>query len=305
MAAIGPHFAEWLTTWQCNLRCTHCCAEAGARGKDELETAEASKLLADLGELGVTRLFLSGGEFAVRTDWQALLCAALTTFEAVGVITNGWLGAGMLETLSALPRREHLTLIVSLDGTRDAHNARRGTGSFERARSLLDAPASIAREALTTVARDNLADLPAVLDLLIAMKVTGWSVQPALPVGRMPGEQVLQSHEIAHLIEFLDDARQRAGCRLRISTPEWFRNLPWLQRSEPWGGCSARNDQIAILPNGEVTGCHMSSARVWGNVRSSSLREMWQAHAEESVRRCPADGCRVAGLLGAARGPSR
>ena len=52
----------WNTTYACNLACPICFSDSGERASDELSTAEASEMLRQAGEIGISDIIISGGD---------------------------------------------------------------------------------------------------------------------------------------------------------------------------------------------------------------------------------------------------
>jgi len=148
----------------CNLRCTHCLVSSGP-GEDRGLPAEFwTRVLARAVELGLDRVYLTGGEPFLRKDLIPLLRRATEHhgLEAI-VLTNATaFRAGVLAELDTLSR-ERIRFQVSIDGSRATTNdAIRGAGTFDRAldgaRCLADRGYAVS---LTTVAtRTNLEELP-------------------------------------------------------------------------------------------------------------------------------------------------
>ncbi len=84
-----PVYAVWEVTLACDLSCRHCGSRAGRARPDELTTAEALDLVAQMADLGVMELTLIGGEAYLRDDF---LDMGAGTAKAVGLV-NPLLGA--------------------------------------------------------------------------------------------------------------------------------------------------------------------------------------------------------------------
>src|ERR1700688_3451516 len=86
--AWRPVYAVWEVTLKCDLACRHCGSRAGRARPDELTTAEALDLVAQVAELGVLELTLIGGEAYLRDDFLEIVRAAkgagLTTTMTTG-----------------------------------------------------------------------------------------------------------------------------------------------------------------------------------------------------------------------------
>jgi pyruvate-formate lyase-activating enzyme/TusA-related sulfurtransferase len=125
----------WLyTNFDCNLRCDYCCVRSSPKApRRALGVDRAQRIAREAAALGVTEIFVTGGEPFLLDDIGDILaaCAAATP---TTVLTNGMLLVGRrLETLRALPR-DRLTFQISLDSpTPERHDRHRGAGSWAKA----------------------------------------------------------------------------------------------------------------------------------------------------------------------------
>jgi len=287
-----PRFAEWLSTFRCDLRCSHCAASAGEAIPNELSHEEAVGLLDKLAELGVEHLCISGGEPTTRSDWLELLTLALDLFEKIHLISNGRLGHALSRALEGVERMDKLTLALSIDGPEPVHDARRGSGSYRRVREVLDRSDGVAKEVITTVARDNLDSVGSVARLCLESGVRWWTLQPALPLGRLGVEDTLGPGAPRQIAELIEELKAKLPDDLAISTSHpVMRVLGASEESERWPGCTAAKEQIIILPDGGVTGCVTMDDAAFGNVRERALRDIWDSEMMASAReRCATGG---------------
>jgi MoaA/NifB/PqqE/SkfB family radical SAM enzyme len=261
---------------------------------NELDDAEARSMLEELSAFGVEHLCISGGEPTLRSGWESILAYSLRLFRRVHFITNGRLGSRMLEAACQLQGHDRLTIAVSVDGRRPVHDARRGQGSFDRAESVLAGPPCVEREVITTVSGDNLAELDAVADLCVALGIRFWTVQPAVPAGRLRLIDSLGEEGVHRVAEEKRRIEERLRGALRINTSCLVQALAPCSRPEGWSGCPA---QLVIMPDGEVVGCQLVPGRSAGNVRRNDLRSIGKA-LRTLAGGC--NGCTAAkGLFGA------
>jgi len=123
----------WNATRRCNLKCLHCYAASDAgRAPDELSTAEAQAMLADLAAYGVPAVLLSGGEPLVREDLIDLAAHARSLGLRPTLSTNGTL---ITEAVARRIREAGFTYVgISLDGLGEVNDHFRGVpGAFDRA----------------------------------------------------------------------------------------------------------------------------------------------------------------------------
>ena len=125
----------WLyTNFDCNLRCDYCCVRSSPTSpRRELGLGRVQRIAREAAELGVTEIFVTGGEPFLLEDIGEILgaCAAAAP---TTVLTNGMLFSGRrAESLRALPR-ERIVLQISLDSaTPELHDLHRGPGTWARA----------------------------------------------------------------------------------------------------------------------------------------------------------------------------
>ena len=126
----------WIyTNYDCNLSCSYCVAESfvGAE-RNGLTLPQVCRLIDEAVILGMTELFLTGGEPFILHDIFTLLHYGLERMQ-VTVLSNGILLKGKrLGQLEVLPHREGLTVQISLDGSNaPTHDFYRGAGSWQKA----------------------------------------------------------------------------------------------------------------------------------------------------------------------------
>ena len=106
----------WIyTNYDCNLSCSYCVAESfvGAERRG-VELAQVRRLIDEAVELGLTELFLTGGEPFILHDIMQMISYGLERMH-VTVLSNGILLKGKrLQQLETLPHRERLTIQISL-----------------------------------------------------------------------------------------------------------------------------------------------------------------------------------------------
>jgi pyruvate-formate lyase-activating enzyme len=141
----------WLyTNYDCNLHCDYCCVAAGPRAEPRWLPADRIRALAgEAAVAGLERVFLTGGEPALRPDLPELI-EFITDRLPLTLLTNAMLLRGprweRLRPLVAAGRP--VAFQVSLDSADpDLHDLHRGRGAHARAlegiRTLLAAGARV------------------------------------------------------------------------------------------------------------------------------------------------------------------
>ncbi|MDD4173310.1 MAG: radical SAM protein, partial [Kiritimatiellae bacterium] len=161
----------WNVTSACNLACTHCYA-ATQGTPDELTTVEAFALIDDLAAFGCPVLLFSGGEPFIRPDILDLARHAVGKGLRVVFSTNGTLiDAALASQIQAIG----VSYVgISIDGSEATHDRFRVCpGAFRRSVAGIRAcrEAGIKVGLRVTMTRDNIADIPAIFDLMEAERI--------------------------------------------------------------------------------------------------------------------------------------
>ena len=176
----------WETTTACNLKCVHCRASAQqGRPPDKLNAEEGRALLASIASFARPVVVLSGGEPLIRPDIFDIASYGTELGLRMVLATNGTLltrkAAGRLAK-SGVQR-----ISVSLDGAdADTHDAFRGISRIIHSRASGDRKRQDRRTEFqinTSVARHNIGDLPAILDLAVSLGARALHLFLLVPTG--------------------------------------------------------------------------------------------------------------------------
>jgi radical SAM protein with 4Fe4S-binding SPASM domain len=290
--AARPIYAGWEVTLRCDLGCRHCGSRAGHARADELDTAEALDLVAQLAALGVREVTLIGGEAYLRPDWTTLI-AAIDAAGMRATMTTG--GRGLDRARARAAAAVGLAAAsVSIDGVAATHDALRGARGSHRAglaalAHLRDAGVPVA--ANTQINGANLGELAAVLDLIAAAGARAWQVQLTVPMGRAADRPALivQPYEMLRVVPML--AELTAVARRRGVTLWPGNNVGTMGphdralrgHTAPGGtaACGAGRAIIGIEADGAIKGCPSLATRDFagGTIRHHALRDLWQRSA--------------------------
>jgi len=289
----------WNLIRRCNLTCKHCYSTSADKAfAGELSTGEALTLMEDLRSFGVPVLILSGGEPLMRPDIFELARRGKEMGFYVALSTNG-----TLIDEAILPKIEAVGfdyLGISLDGLADTHDRfRRRIGAFkESVRGLrLCRDAGIRVGMRFTLTRDNAADLPGLLDLMLRERIDKFYLSHLNYAGRGNKHRGNDAH-FQMTREAMDLLLDTCWGRIQDGTSAEFVTgnndadgiylLQWAQRHFPeqaetmrqvlrnWGG-NASGINIANIDNVGVV--HPDS--FWwnhslGNVRERPFSEIWK-----------------------------
>ena len=288
-----PVFAVWEITLACDLACAHCGSRAGHARPDELTTDEALDVVRQMHELGVTEVTVIGGEAYLRDDWLAIIRAISDRGMHCSMTTGG---RGLtLDRSKAAKDAGIKNVSVSVDGLRETHDMLRAmTGSFDAAMRAFEnlKAAKVPATANTQINRKNLAEIPAVFDLLADVGIRAWQMQLTTAMGRAADQDdlLVEPYQVLDVIPMLATIYEKAESRgIRFwagNNIGHFGPYEHLFRGKSAGGhrgsCGAGRLVLGIEANGDIKGCPSlpSASYVGGNVRDASLAEIWERSKE-------------------------
>jgi radical SAM protein with 4Fe4S-binding SPASM domain len=298
----APFLVVWNFTYKCNLKCKHCYSNSGIDPKMELSTEEAMKIVDQLADFGVTSLAFSGGEPLMRKDFFDVACYAVESGLYVSLATNGTL----LTEENAIKLKEtgvHY-VEVSVDGANaKTHDFFRGKdGAFEQ--TLQGLKNCMDKKICTCIAitgtKNNLKEIPAVLEMAENMGIDRFTLFNFIPTGR--GKDIIESdptpqerEEILrflneklsedHKIAILSTTPQLARVALQCSvTEDLILPLAHMEAAKVnkraraladfIGGCGAGRLYCAISPEGKVQPC-VFMPLIIGDLKTEKIEDIW------------------------------
>ena len=294
-----PVHAVWELTLACDLKCLHCGSRAGKPRVGELSTVECIEVVEALARLGTREISLIGGEAYLRRDWTEIIRA----ISRRGIYCAVQTGARNMtpERLAAAVDAGLGGIGVSIDGLEQLHDRLRCVaGSYQRAFEVLDyaRAAGLQTSVNTQIGPETMADLPGLMEQLVAYGVRQWQVQLTVAMGNAvdnPG-CLLQPYELLELMPLLARLYRQAVDRGLLivvgNNVGYFGPYEHIWRGFGderihWNGCSAGHTVLGIESDGTIKGCPSLPASVYsgGNVRDLSLDQIWKESPEMQFRR--------------------
>jgi radical SAM protein len=294
--ASAPFIVIWEVTRACALACVHCRAEAiPHRHPEELTTEEGKRLIDRIASFGPRKpLFvLTGGDPLRRRDVAELVRHGVERGLSVSLTPSGT-AAVTRARLGELRDAGLARLAVSLDGSSaEAHDAFRGVRGSHRftMRIVEDArELELPLQINTTVARQTVADLPAIEHTVGQAGAVLWALFFLIPVGRARADDGLTAIEIEGVLEWAADLQRRVPFGIKTTeAPHYHRVLA--QRHEsltgdaPDIGGVGRAGRAVTDGNGFVFIDHLGEIcpsgflpLVAGNVRRDDLVRVYREH---------------------------
>lgn len=283
---------SFAVTRECNLKCKHCYSDANASPySNELDTAEAKRVITEIAQAGAHLLIFDGGEPLMRDDIYELIAHANDSGLQPVMGTN----ATRLSTEAAdrIRKAGVKAVAVSLYGSdaksHDDFCGREGIWDRVMAGIRNINAAGIPLQINTTIHRNNLDQLDAIIHLSRELGAMAVEVFRFLPTGRgkehpdlaLPAEGV--HHLIGQLIQHqLNDQNMAYRC---VGIPQYWVEVEKtaIERiidKEAFSRltrscCGAALRYCCVYYEGTVYPC-MALHKAAGNVREKSFPEIWQ-----------------------------
>ncbi|MCR9164580.1 MAG: radical SAM protein [Nannocystaceae bacterium] len=295
-----PAYVVWELTLRCDHGCTHCGSRAGVARPNELTTARALEVVAELAQMKTREVVLIGGEAYLHPGFLEI-AAALREVGITPVVTTG--GRGINAQLAKGMAEAGIERVsVSIDGLATNHDRMRAlAGSFAAATAALRLcrDAGMAISANTNFNRLNRDDLEGLFEHLRAEGVGAWQIQLTTPLGRAADrtDMLLQPWDLLDLVPRVAAIKRRAaaasmsvmvGNNLGYFGPEeGTLRSPRPDGDDHWQGCQAGRFVMGIESDGAVKGCPslQTSHYVGGHLGQRPLADIWNDTSELAFTR--------------------
>ena len=279
-------------TRYCNLACRHCWAEAGTARPRELTILEVRSLLDQMAEMGTYKLQLGGGEPLGRGDIFDILEHARSRGISVGLSTNATMATRAVA--QRLGELDVEVLKVSMEaGSEKSYDYIRNDRAYRKAiRGIKNLKELCPKAELyfhVVLQRDNLTEIPAMIKQAEKLEVNRLVFDLAAPVGRARENPriLLTQEEAFHAM----DLARRIGAASRLEVEVLGQVPPTVRKKRAFEGfgCECGHLHCHISSDGVVAASgFVSAALPAGNVRDTSLREIWNTgHGLKLLRSNP------------------
>lgn len=219
----------WEITRSCALACSHCRAEAQPhRHPEELDEAQALRLIGQLAEWKPPMLILTGGDPLMRRDALDLVRAASSAGLHVGLspsATARLLNVDFAELKAAGVQR----MSLSLDGaTRESHDSFRGVaGTYDRTVEAVRRAHEVGLDLQinTTLTRSNLHEFEAFKNLMFEWKPAMWSVFLLVPTGRAGIDELPAAEDLERVFNDMAALVGKAPFAIKTTEGHHFRRV--------------------------------------------------------------------------------
>jgi len=252
-------------TCRCGMDCRHCyLGEPRLRPREELATAEITRFLDALADLGGLFLLLTGGEPFFRKDLKEIFDHARDCRFAVSLLTSG---VGVERGLAAHMADRGLDNVqISIYGAdAETHDGlTRVPGSFDAALESIDlfSDLGVRVQAGVTVTAANASGMERIADLLGERNVPislSTYIEPGRDGSTAPQALTVGPEDLERVLRVFPPGTARLGRRELDDPP-----------------CGAGASVVALDPSGTVYPCHAMRLPV-GSILHQSLGDIWHA----------------------------
>ena len=271
---------SWNTTNQCNMFCDHCYRDAGAKLDDELNTAEAKRLIEEIKKAGFKIMIFSGGESLLRPDIYELGSYARQQGLRAVLGTNGTLITP--EVARQLKAAGFMAAGVSLDSLNPQKNNdfRKLDHAYDlTVQGMLNLKAAgVPFQIHTTVMDWNVAELEQITDFAVEIGAMGHHVFFLVPTGRGANieEEALRVAEYEKTLARLMEKQKQVPIEIKPTcAPQFIRVADKKGVNTRFSkGCLAGISYCIISPKGDVQPCAYMDMPL-GNVRDIPFDKIW------------------------------
>lgn len=272
-------------TRRCNLKCTHCYADAnnGQKACNELGTDELKMVIqkvlnwADSKQYD-RRVLLSGGEPFIREDIVDLIQFIADNNGEPFVNTNSLL---IKETDMDILAKCKAELLVSLDGANaTSHEKIRGKGTFkptiEKVKALLRH--GVTTKLSITIHRDNLCELDDFVDLAVKLDVAQVAINPLNILSRAE-ESNLHRVNLTDFYNALSSIAKKSPKHMYYIERTDYANVgAILLMNVKFQYCGVGAASLVIDYDGAIYPCYntMTKELLLGNIQHDDLDDIWK-----------------------------
>ena len=296
----SPRSIDLAITHYCNLRCSYCyyfdsVAEQGA----DLSTADWLMFFAELRQLAVMDVCLSGGEFFIRADIKELMSALQKNNIRFNILSNGTLITDEIaEFIAKTKRCNHIQ--ISLDGAAaEMNDSCRGQGCFDQAiRGLkIVQRHEIPLTVRVTIHKHNVHHLPQIAQMLLEdLQLPSFSTNAAAYMGscmKNAAAVMLDLDERMMAMETLLELNQKYKGRISAAAGPLAEARSWhdmelaktgkgtmKQQCGALTSCGGVFSKLAVRADGTIIPCTQMPQIELGKINRDPLADIWQHHSE-------------------------
>ena len=270
-------------TKKCPLKCLHCFNDSGESLEKEMTKEEFLEVFKKLEYMGISRVFVTGGEPTSRKDFIEILSEISKRFKAIIVASNGFYFSE--EFVLWCKEFRNVVWQISMDGTEETHNHIRGIDdAFKRTEN-----------AIRLLVKHH---IPVVISFTI-MPINDHEIEDIIKYGKEVGATQVLFGKILNIgraanrdWDYSNEALSNLDERLLQLKEQYESDRFFIGQSEDNGlkertahnsNCGAGHVIVCIKPNGDVTPCANFDFRM-GNLLRDDIDEIFSSNKIIKIR---------------------
>lgn len=269
----APLFLPWQLNAECNLKCLHCCEQAGAEMADQMSREEALDFCRQAVELKIPYMAISGGEPMLCLHLFDICEFIRDNNISLKIETNGeFIDEDAARRLAELKLR---SVQVSLDGaTAQTHTKLRIGGDWEKAIAACKflVKYGVKAEIVFVPVKFNIHETAQAVDLAYSLGVYGFYTGKTMRIGRAAQNWDIlcpSDEEYQRFYEVLKEKEEAYQGKMKVYCypSDVLDELKYRIKSPA--------ADLLVLPNGKVKLIN-SLPFICGDLRKQSLSEIWE-----------------------------
>lgn len=293
--ALNPLYfgLQWHITERCNWHCRHCYQQEDIDINKELSLENLLKvfrqylrLIRHFGTLGPhkARLSITGGEPLLRNDLFPFLkkIYKYNKYFSPTIFLNGSLiTEENAERLKSLGVKE---VQVSLEGLERNNDIIRGDGAYQKTMKAIKILVGLKINVAVsmTLTRQNVSDVPALIQICKNLGVRGLGLRRLVPIGRgrQLKDDILNPLELKKFYIYIQREKDKMknkshGYSLLHLTRGCEESMFSQEVKQPLNNCAVLDGRaLVVLPNGDVVPCRRLPIKI-GNVLDEDLIKIY------------------------------
>jgi radical SAM protein with 4Fe4S-binding SPASM domain len=277
-------------TNKCNSRCIHCYNDSGTSKVEEMDLITINNLAAEMSELGIFQISISGGEPFVRKEIFEIIKIFNQNGIDVSITTNGL--NLTKDKVNCLTKLDIDSITVSIDGiNKNKYKDIRGVDGFNALNGNIDYLRKKFKGKLSmrfSVMKDN-CEPEKVIEYAVAKKFDCLKINKTHLLGRFNKNRqyLISDEEYDSLINKFDKLKDKYQIQIELPREKYLN----IKKKLP---CSAGEKTIYINSEGKIFPCPFIPRNyLFGDFKKESLREVLSKNISFSVdnpfcRKCPA-----------------
>jgi len=281
----------WRCTFQCDCNCVHCESAGKQAVADEIDTETALKTVDRISDFGASFFGVTGGQPFLRKDLFQVIAYAKERGLNASIITDGRL---MDKKIVENIVKYQVKISVSIDGSEETNDAIRGKGAYAAAQSAIK---KFSDEKLLnclvytfanagSVTNANLEDMRHVLDLARRYDARWVVFHGMIPYSKdkktLKADLTPKQYEWVcnQLYDLTLEYKGKPGINVYIPFYARIAKQRGMTDFDHWynnfflGRCFF-GKFFTVAENGDAIPCSYNDAYRLGNVKNSSLKEIW------------------------------